>query len=94
MARALFAFVLLLALGPAHSESIAWTEGLWFDGTGFVPGTRWSVDGVFVARRPARIDRVEDLRNRHVVPAYGDAHHHGIDSSDGLADKITVFLEA
>lgn len=67
---------------------------MWFDGASFVLGTRWSVDGMFVGKRPARIDRVEDLDHRHVVPAYGDAHHHGIDSSDGLADKITVFLEA
>jgi hypothetical protein len=83
----------LAALGT-HAQSIAWTQGLWFDGVTFVPGTRWSVDGVFVGTKPAHIDRVEDLDKRHVVPAYGDAHHHGIDSSDGLADKITVFLEA
>lgn len=81
-------------MGAACAQSIEWTRGSWFDGTAFAPGTRWSVDGVFVAQRPGRIDRVEDLADRHVVPAYGDAHHHGIDSSDGLDDKITVFLEA
>jgi hypothetical protein len=94
MIRALFAFALLVAAGTSGAQSIAWTRGLWFDGSAFVPGTRWSVDGVFVGGKPAHIDRVEDLQDRHVVPAYGDAHHHGIDSADGLADKITVFLEA
>lgn len=92
--RALFAIAIALAVLGCHAQSIAWTRGIWFDGKAFVPGTRWSVDGVFVRKEPARIDRVEDLGERHVVPAYGDAHHHGIDSSDGLADKITVFLEA
>jgi amidohydrolase family protein len=81
-------------MGASRAQSIEWTRGLWFDGTRFVAGTRWSVDGVFVGSQPARIDRTEDLDFRHVVPPYGDAHHHGIDSSDGLADKITVFLEA
>jgi hypothetical protein len=28
------------------------------------------------------------------VPAYGDAHHHGIDSDEAIDDKILVFLEA
>jgi cytosine/adenosine deaminase-related metal-dependent hydrolase len=94
MIRAIFALALLAAPAASCAQSIAWTRGLWFDGNTFVPGPRWSVDGVFVATKPARIDRVEDLGERHVVPAYGDAHHHGIDSADGLADKVTVFLEA
>ena len=51
-------------------------------------------DGVFVQRKPSKIDRVLDLADRHVVPAYGDAHHHGIDSIQGLDDKIAAFLEA
>ena len=88
------AFLLLLASTLAHADSVAWARGQWFDGTGFVPGTRWSVDGVFVERRPARIDRVVDLAERHVVPAFGDAHHHGIDSGQGIDDKIAAFLEA
>ncbi len=88
------AFLLLLASSLAHADSVAWARGLWFDGAGFVPGTRWSVDGVFVERRPARVDRVVDLAERHVVPAFGDAHHHGIDSAQGIDDKIAAFLEA
>jgi cytosine/adenosine deaminase-related metal-dependent hydrolase len=93
-ARALLA-LLLTALAPgAGAESVQWRNALWFDGTGFVHGDRYSVDGVFSAQVPARLDRTVELSGRHVVPAYGDAHHHGIDSSDGLDDKITVFLEA
>jgi hypothetical protein len=94
MTRAAIAFVLFAWAGASCAQAIAWNRGLWFDGATFVPGTRWSVDGVFVERKPPHLDREEDLRDRHVVPAYGDAHHHGIDSSDGLSDKITVFLEA
>lgn len=92
--RLLAAAFLLFAPLATLAESIAWSNGLWFDGTRFVPDTRYCVDGVFVAKRPAKIDRTVELGGRHVVPAYGDAHHHGIDSADGLDDKITVFLEA
>jgi hypothetical protein len=95
MTKSAAAFLVLLAVAAtAHAQAIAWTRGLWFDGTDFLPGPRWSIDGVFVDAEPTRIDRVEDLGNRHVVPAYGDAHHHGIDSADGIDDKIIVFLEA
>jgi cytosine/adenosine deaminase-related metal-dependent hydrolase len=92
--RLLAAAFLLAAALPARCETIAWINGLWFDGTGFSNDTRYTRDGYFIARRPIKIDRSIELGERFVVPAYGDAHHHGIDSSDGLDDKITVFLEA
>ncbi|MGZ5112699.1 MAG: amidohydrolase family protein [Usitatibacter sp.] len=92
--RLLATAFLLLAPLATLAESIAWHNGLWFDGTRFVNGTRYSVDGVFVENPPTAIDRTVELGERFVVPAYGDAHHHGIDSTDGLDDKIIVFLEA
>jgi hypothetical protein len=92
--RRLAALACTLALGAVHAEAIAWRDGLWFDGDRFVPGVHYTVDGTFVAERPRRIDRYVNLGGKHVVPAYGDAHHHGIDSEEALDDKITVFLEA
>src|SRR5437868_14565955 len=84
----------LIVASPARAASVEWRNGRWFDGDRFVSATRYSVDASFVASRPAKLDRVVELGARHVVPAYGDAHHHGIDSDDGIDDKITVFLEA
>lgn len=92
--RACLALLLLAASWAAAAETVAWRNGLWFDGAGFVAGTLHSVDGVFVAGVPATIDRTVELGGRHVVPAYGDAHHHGIDSAEAIDDKILVFLEA
>lgn len=89
----LAAAALALSL-PGLAETVAWQEGRWFDGERFVEGARYSVDGVFVAERPRRIERIVRLGGRYVVPAYGDAHHHGIDSDEALDDKVTVFLEA
>ena len=94
MRRAFLAVLTLLCSLVAAAEAVEWRHGQWFDGERFVPGTRYTVDDLFVAEAPARIDRTVELGARFVVPAYGDAHHHGIDSGDGLDDKITVFLEA
>ena len=94
MVRALLALLMAAVAHPVQAESVEWRNGLWFDGTGFVAGNRYSVDGVFVDRPPPTIDRTVELSARHIVPAYGDAHHHGIDSADGIDDKVIVFLEA
>jgi len=92
--RFLFSILLFLAPGTALCDTVSWTHGLWFDGTRFVPGTRYTVDGFFTDRRPLTVDRTVDLAERYVVPAFGDAHHHGIDGAQGLDDKIAAFLEA
>ncbi len=89
----LISLLLLFPLAPS-AETVAWRNALWFDGSRFVAGTKYSVDGAFVDRAPGRIDRTVELGERHVVPAYGEAHHHGIDSAEAIEDKISVFLEA
>ena len=94
MLRALFVLLLLALPHFARAETVQWRNALWFDGTGFVAGDRYSTDGVIVAGTPEKVDRIVELSGRHAVPPYGDAHHHGIDSTDGLDDKIIVFLEA
>jgi hypothetical protein len=94
IARALLALLLAALAQSVRAEAVEWRNGLWFDGTGFAAGDRYSVDGVFVERAPPMIDRTVELSARHIVPAYGDAHHHGIDSADGIDDKVIVFLEA
>ena len=79
---------------PALAETLAFTNGRWFDGKGFRNATFYSVDGVLSTRKPARIDREHDLGGRYVVPPFGDAHHHGIDGPQQLDAKIQQFLGA
>jgi hypothetical protein len=90
---------LLLALvgfalsAEARAETIEWRNGRWFDGQGFVARTFYSVDGVLTETKPPGIASSVDLSGKFVVPPFGDAHHHGIDSAEGLDAKIARFVE-
>ena len=86
-------FLLLLSF-PTLAETIHWTNGLWFDGRQFRKTSFYSAEGVLTTKKPARVDRTVDLKGGYVVPPFGDAHHHGIDSAQGLDAKIASFLGA
>ncbi|MBL0170587.1 MAG: hypothetical protein IPP90_07620 [Gemmatimonadaceae bacterium] len=62
---------------PSH----AYLNGQWFDGVGFRRGDRYVVDGLFTSQRPARLDQTTDLDGAFVVPPYGEAHSHNVESS-------------
>lgn len=83
---------LLLAPATADAEAIRWTNGKWFDGARFVEKTFYSIDGNLRDDPPDGTPRTIDLGGRYVVPAFGDAHHHGIDREDGLDAKVAAFL--
>jgi imidazolonepropionase-like amidohydrolase len=70
-----------LLAAPAVSAQEAYTNGRWFDGQTFRPGTRYVVNGRFVAARPARIVRTVDLGGAYVVPPFAEAHTHNVESS-------------
>jgi imidazolonepropionase-like amidohydrolase len=86
--------LLVLFAVPAFAETIHWRNGLWFDGSGFRSRSFYSVDGELTTKKPKTIDQTIDLHGRYVVPPFGDAHHHGIDSAAGLDEKIRSFLDA
>ena len=52
--------------------------GLWWNGSGFAPGTLYSVDGVFTNRRPERVDEVIDLDGLWILPPFAEGHTHTI----------------
>jgi imidazolonepropionase-like amidohydrolase len=92
--RALAAVGLLSALltHPADAQT-RYVNGRWFDGARFVEGSMYSTaSGELTNRRPRGQVREIDLQGGYVVPAYGDAHHHGIDGEAGLDAEIAAFL--
>lgn len=91
--RLVLAALMAVAALPASATDRKWINGKWFDGRGFVSATFYSVDGVLTKVPPRkRVLEVVDLKGQHVVPAFGDAHHHGIDSEVGLSEKVAAFL--
>ena len=88
-----FLCLLLAMMAGAAEAQTAWRNGRWFDGTRFVARTMYTTEtGTLSSRRPAKISRSVNLGGRFVVPAYGDAHHHGIDGIKDLDPKIASFL--
>lgn len=84
--RIALACALALSVVIAHASVSAqsrqrFTNAQWFDGTTFRRGDRYVVDGVFSARRPARIDKTTDLHGAFVVPPFAEAHSHNVESS-------------
>ena len=78
------AIILVAGLIPASSagQSVAaYTNGLWFNGRGFVPRTMYTVGGLLRTARPATVDTTIDLQGRFVVPPFGEAHNHNIEGS-------------
>jgi len=90
-AELLFAFTLLLAssLGPLTNlnaqtrlppqKSYQFTNGQWFDGTDFRHRAFYSINGVLTLKKPARIDKVFDLKHGYVIPPFAEAHNHWLE---------------
>jgi hypothetical protein len=72
-----------------RTENIALINGQWFEGESFKSKPMYSSRGLFTSRKPSRIDRTIDLKNRWIVPPFADAHSHsfglGIPGADAIA---------
>ena len=84
--RRLVALLLAIAgAAPLPAQVVrgvqAYTNARWFDGTTFRLGDRYVADGVFLVERPARVDSTIDLGGAFVVPPFGEAHSHNVEST-------------
>lgn len=77
------ALLLLLSCSAPQPEgpALEFAGGRWFDGAGFQERTAWAVAGNLSFRRPGRVDSVIDISGGWVVPAFGEAHNHNVESS-------------
>ena len=96
MSRALLAAAALAAsLGLLPSErptAVCWTNGVWFNGRTFDHAEVCSLGSRLTLKHPRTIGRTVDLRGRHLVPAFGEAHNHNIPGPD-LPATIRRYLE-
>jgi imidazolonepropionase-like amidohydrolase len=78
------------ALGAARTYAVV--NGRWFDGRRFVARTWWVVGGTLRVRPPARVDSVLDLAGAYVVPPFGEAHNHNIESPSRIDAFVARYL--
>lgn len=67
-------------------------NGQWFDGRSFRKKIFYSSDGRLTLKRPPLVDETIDLGGGVVVPPFGDGHCHHFDSSDNIAQQVTMYL--
>ena len=67
-------------------------NGRWFDGERFVESPVYVEDGVFVASLSGPADSIVDLQGAFVVPPFGDAHAHNLDTPRGLDGFVDTYL--
>ena len=68
------------------------TNGNWFNGRSFERKTAYTVAGQLTFRRPARVDRTIDLRQGFVVPPFGEAHNHNVETLNKTDELIATYL--
>jgi hypothetical protein len=59
-------------------------NGQWFDGKKFERRVFYSVGGVLTQKQLRAIDEVIDLQSGYVVPPFGEAHNHNIESPNRI----------
>lgn len=70
------------------------TGGLWFNGKEFKKRTFYSSNGVLTTTKPSKIDETIDLAGGYVVPPFGEAHNHSLESDYNFAEINHDFSEA
>jgi hypothetical protein len=73
-------------------ETLAFLNGLWFDGASFISETVFSSGGLLTRSRPATVDREIDLKGGFVVPPYGEAHNHNLDGNSQFDAQSRMYL--
>ncbi|MCE4557630.1 amidohydrolase family protein [Roseateles cellulosilyticus] len=97
---------LLLACGLAQaqapqppyqaSEPLSWElkNARWFDGRQIQRGNLYVENGVFVAKKPAKVNRKMDLRHQQVVIApLAEAHNHNLQTAWGWGQYAQTYLD-
>src|SRR5262245_61530758 len=67
--------------------------GEWFDGQKFVSRHFYSVQGVLTTIRPRHIDCTIALTDRFVIPPFGEAHNHNVETLNKVDVLIARYLQ-
>lgn len=93
----LFLLVMLsaavLAQPPKPPETTAYVNGYWFNGHGFARRSAWVVGDALTFHRPKHVNATVDLQGGYVVPPFGEAHNHNIETLNNVPKLIATYLE-
>ena len=103
--RFLIPLLLLAALGARAqtapqpyeaSAPLSWElkNARWFDGQKLQQGSLYVENGVFVAKKPAKVNRKMDLRRQQVlIPPMAEAHNHNLQTAWGWKQYADTYLD-
>src|SRR5262245_55468833 len=75
------------------AKTIAFTNGAWFTGSSFESKTGYYVRGIVTFRRPSHLDETIDLRGRYVIPPFGEAHNHNVETLNKVEALVARYLQ-
>jgi len=75
-----------------NAPTLELTNGNWFNGRSFERKTAYTVAGQLTFRRPAHVDRTIDLRQGFVVPPFGEAHNHNVETLNKTDELSATYL--
>lgn len=81
-------------IAQPQTPTIRFLNGRWFNGKSFDERVVYSVNGVFAAAAPRRVDTTVDLHGSYVVPPFADAHNHNVEfyGTPRLKALISMYL--
>ena len=75
------------------NPAIAFTNGRWYDGKSFQQRTGYAVDGTLTFRHPPHVDRKIDLDGGYVIPPFGEAHNHNVETLNSIEELVSTYLQ-
>lgn len=77
------------------SDPLSWElkNARWFDGERIQRGNLYVQDGVFVAKKPARVNRKMDMRGQVLIAPLAEAHNHNLQTAWGWRQYADQYVD-
>jgi len=78
----------------SNSLSIKFINGNWFNGKTFENKTAWVNNGIIsFTNTGIKIDTTIDISGKYVIPPFGEAHNHNLESDYKIDEAISKYLD-
>ncbi|MCW5922040.1 MAG: amidohydrolase family protein [Saprospiraceae bacterium] len=95
MKKALLPFLFFALILPTvyAQKNYELTNGSWYNGKDFTPGTWYVTNGLLSKKAPAKVDSVVDLLNRYVIPPMGDVFCSNVADNPSAANMVKIYTD-